>query len=124
MLPTTVLRSPALVQKVLKSFHTEGGYDSLVLPGLKVINSEEGRVRAEFTVEKQHLNRLKSVHGGLLATVLRKDYMQPVGRIAVVTNWARHLHSQALSFPQMVALLLLEDTTSLLLKLTPTRRMR
>ncbi|KAI9310263.1 acyl-coenzyme A thioesterase-like protein 13 [Dichotomocladium elegans] len=70
MLPTSIMRSPAMVQRVLKSFHTEGGYDGLVLPGLKVIDSEEGRVRAEFTVEKQHLNRLKSVHGGLLATVV------------------------------------------------------
>ncbi|KAI9255145.1 putative PaaI_thioesterase family protein [Phascolomyces articulosus] len=70
MIPTTALRSPGMVQKVLKSFQTEGGYDSLVLPGLRVINSEEGRVQAEFTVEKQHLNRLQSVHGGLLATVV------------------------------------------------------
>lgn len=56
---------------------------------LKVINSENGRVSAEFQVEKQHLvcyfykfeiqqfvfnkfeqNRLESVHGGLLATVV------------------------------------------------------
>ncbi|KAI9499006.1 acyl-coenzyme A thioesterase-like protein 13 [Zychaea mexicana] len=70
MIPTAVLRSPGMVQKVLKSFQTEGGYDMLVLPGLRVLDSEEGRVRAEFTVEKQHLNRLKSVHGGLLATVV------------------------------------------------------
>ncbi|KAG2215954.1 hypothetical protein INT45_004088 [Circinella minor] len=70
MFPSVVLRSPGMVQKVLKSFQTEGGYDMLVLPGLKVVNSEEGRVRAEFTVEKQHLNRLQSVHGGLLATVV------------------------------------------------------
>ncbi|KAL1927101.1 hypothetical protein VTP01DRAFT_5064 [Rhizomucor pusillus] len=70
MLPTAVLRSTAMVQKVLKSFQTEGGYDALVLPGLKLLDSSDGRVRAQFTVEKQHLNRLKSVHGGLLATVV------------------------------------------------------
>ncbi|CAO0800788.1 unnamed protein product [Mucor circinelloides] len=70
MIPTVALRSPELVQKVLKSFMGAGGYDSLVLPKLKVINSENGRVSAEFQVEKQHLNRLESVHGGLLATVV------------------------------------------------------
>ncbi|KAI9366191.1 putative PaaI_thioesterase family protein [Pilaira anomala] len=70
MIPTTVARSPELVQRVLKSFLSAGGYDSLVLPGLKVVNSESGKVSAEFKVEKQHLNRLESVHGGLLATVV------------------------------------------------------
>ncbi|KAI8638019.1 esterase [Parasitella parasitica] len=70
MIPTVALRSPKLVDKVLKSFMAAGGYDSLVLPGLKVIHSEDGRVSAEFRVEKQHLNRLESVHGGLLATVV------------------------------------------------------
>ncbi|KAI8368061.1 esterase [Blakeslea trispora] len=67
MLPSTVLRSPELVQK---SFMTAGGYDSVVLPGLKILHTEEGRVRAELEVEKKHLNRLGSVHGGLLATVI------------------------------------------------------
>ncbi|KAI7890782.1 esterase [Mucor mucedo] len=70
MIPTAVARSPELVQKVLKSFLSAGGYDSLVLPGLKVVHSSEGKVSAEFQVEKTHLNRLDSVHGGLLATVV------------------------------------------------------
>ncbi|GAA5817451.1 hypothetical protein MFLAVUS_010998 [Mucor flavus] len=70
MIPTVVARSPELVQKVLKSFLSAGGYDSLVLPGLKVVNSKSGQVSAEFEVEKHHLNRLESVHGGLLATVV------------------------------------------------------
>ncbi|KAG1377712.1 hypothetical protein G6F61_006490 [Rhizopus arrhizus] len=68
MIPSAVLRSPELVQKVLKSFHTAGGYDALVLPGLKLVKTESGKISAEFQVEKQHLNRLGSVHGGLLAT--------------------------------------------------------
>ncbi|ORY98690.1 putative PaaI_thioesterase family protein [Syncephalastrum racemosum] len=70
MFISRVLQSPQMVHRVLRSFQAEGGYDSLVLPGLRIVNAEEGRVRAEFTVEKQHLNRLKSVHGGLLATVV------------------------------------------------------
>ncbi|KAI8329606.1 esterase [Choanephora cucurbitarum] len=70
MLPSTVLRTPELVQKVFKSFMTAGGYDSVVLPGLKILTTEEGRVRAELEVEKKHLNRLGSVHGGLLATIV------------------------------------------------------
>ncbi|CAO3647011.1 unnamed protein product [Cunninghamella echinulata] len=70
MFPSTILRSPNLVHKVLRSFQSHGGYDSHVLPGLRIVNSEEGRVRAEFKVEKQHLNRLETVHGGLLATVV------------------------------------------------------
>ncbi|KAI9480915.1 MAG: esterase [Benjaminiella poitrasii] len=70
MIPSVALRSSGLVQKVLKSFLSEGGYDSHVLPGLKVLHSESGRVSAEFDVEKKHLNRLGSVHGGLLATVV------------------------------------------------------
>ncbi|ORZ25507.1 esterase [Absidia repens] len=70
MFPSFARRSPQLVHKVLESFQTTGGYDKHVLPGLRIVNAEAGRVRAEFKVEKQHLNRLQSVHGGLLATVV------------------------------------------------------
>ncbi|PHZ17233.1 esterase [Rhizopus microsporus ATCC 52813] len=70
MIPSVVLRSPQLVQKVLKSFHAAGGYDALVLPGLKLVDTKDGSVSAEFQVEKKHLNRLESVHGGLLATAV------------------------------------------------------
>ncbi|CAO3629122.1 unnamed protein product [Cunninghamella blakesleeana] len=63
-------KSPELVRKVLRSFQSSGGYDAHVLPELRIVDSKEGRVHAEFKVEKQHLNRLKSVHGGLLATVV------------------------------------------------------
>ncbi|KAI8333540.1 HotDog domain-containing protein [Chlamydoabsidia padenii] len=70
MFPSLTRRSPNLVHKVLKSFQTTGGYDKHVLPGLRIVNAEEGKVHAEFKVEKQHLNRLGSVHGGLLATVV------------------------------------------------------
>lgn len=63
-------------------------------------------------------------------------------RIVAVTNWARHLHLQALNFPQMdvsvsvfillvtsmklnmYTQLLLDDITSLLRKLTPIHRTR
>ncbi|CEJ00565.1 Putative Thioesterase/thiol ester dehydrase-isomerase (Fragment) [Rhizopus microsporus] len=64
MIPSIVLRSPQLVQKVLKSFHAAGGYDALVLPGLKLVDTKDGSVSAEFQ------NRLESVHGGLLATAV------------------------------------------------------
>ncbi|KAI9026601.1 acyl-coenzyme A thioesterase-like protein 13 [Phycomyces nitens] len=70
MFPTRVLGNQALVRKVLKSFHSEGGYDAHVLQGLRITGGEPGRVTAEFMVEKHHLNRLKSVHGGLLATAV------------------------------------------------------
>ncbi|EIE83369.1 hypothetical protein RO3G_08074 [Rhizopus delemar RA 99-880] len=40
MIPSAVLRSPELVQKVLK---------------LKLVRAESGKISAEFQVEKQHL---------------------------------------------------------------------
>ncbi|KAI8977497.1 esterase [Mycotypha africana] len=70
MIPTLPLRSTETVQKVLKSFMAAGGFDAVVLPKLSVIDSTDGRIKAEFEVEKKHLNRLESVHGGLLATVV------------------------------------------------------
>ncbi|KAI8876311.1 esterase [Backusella circina FSU 941] len=70
MLPSAVLRNSQQVSKVLKSFMDSGGYDSHVLPGLKILSTTNGTVKAEFEVEKKHLNRLQSVHGGLLATVV------------------------------------------------------
>ncbi|KAI8073285.1 HotDog domain-containing protein [Gongronella butleri] len=70
MLPTRILRSPNLAHKVLKSFQTQGGYDQRILPGLRIISADTGRVKLEFEVENYHLNRLGSVHGGLLATVV------------------------------------------------------
>ncbi|KAI8381314.1 HotDog domain-containing protein [Radiomyces spectabilis] len=70
MFATKVVRSPEMVNKVLQSFYAAGGYDALVLPKLSIVNSETGRVQAKFQVEKQHLNRLQSVHGGLLATAV------------------------------------------------------
>ncbi|KAI8975020.1 putative PaaI_thioesterase family protein [Pilobolus umbonatus] len=70
MFVSSVLRSPELVHTVLSSFQKPGGYDSLVLSGLKLISTLNGRITAEFPVEKKHLNRLGSVHGGLLATVV------------------------------------------------------
>ncbi|KAI9249012.1 HotDog domain-containing protein [Sporodiniella umbellata] len=70
MLLTRALYSPDLTQKVLKSFMGAGGYDAHILPKLKLTGTQNGAISAEFEVEKHHLNRLGSVHGGLLATVV------------------------------------------------------
>ncbi|CAO3696724.1 unnamed protein product [Rhizopus stolonifer] len=70
MLPSRVLQSQALVQKVFKSFIGAGGYDAHVLPGLKLTDTQNGNISAEFQIKRHHLNRLGSVHGGLLATVV------------------------------------------------------
>ncbi|KAI7869331.1 HotDog domain-containing protein [Spinellus fusiger] len=70
MIASPVLRSKAFVEKVLQNFKAQGGYDAHVLSKLCLVDSDASRVVAELTVEKYHLNRLGTVHGGLLATVV------------------------------------------------------
>ncbi|KAG2172754.1 hypothetical protein INT43_000101 [Umbelopsis isabellina] len=78
MSPAAATKVAPFVQKVLKNFHDAGGFDAHCLSGLKVLNAENGNIQAQFKVEKHHLvtfspingNRLKSVHGGLLSTVV------------------------------------------------------
>ncbi|CAM0140692.1 hypothetical protein VKS41_007950 [Umbelopsis sp. WA50703] len=70
MSPVAATKVAPFVQKVLKNFHDAGGFDAHCLSGLKVLNAENGNIQAQFKVEKHHLNRLKSVHGGLLSTVV------------------------------------------------------
>ncbi|KAI7899490.1 HotDog domain-containing protein [Cokeromyces recurvatus] len=81
MIPSIATRSPKFVQKVLDSFMSVGGYDSLVLSGLKILHSENGKLSAEFQVENKHLNRLGTVHGGLLATAV-----DVAGSLAIATK--------------------------------------
>ncbi|CAO3674093.1 unnamed protein product [Umbelopsis vinacea] len=64
MSPLTGAKVAPFVQRVLKNFHDAGGFDAHCLSGLKVLNADNGNVQAQFE------NRLKSVHGGLLSTVV------------------------------------------------------
>ncbi|KAI8584450.1 hypothetical protein K450DRAFT_194901 [Umbelopsis ramanniana AG] len=70
MSPLTGSKVAPFVQRVLKNFHDAGGFDAHCLSGLKIVSADSGSVQAQFQVEKHHLNRLKSVHGGLLSTVV------------------------------------------------------
>jgi len=37
---------------------------------MEILHAEQGRVKLELKVEKEHLNRVKTVHGGLLSTIV------------------------------------------------------
>ncbi|KAG1441007.1 hypothetical protein G6F56_011672 [Rhizopus delemar] len=77
MLSSRVLQSQALVQKVFKSFIGASGYDAHVLPGLKLTDTQNGNISAEFQIKKHHLvdigGSLAVASKGLYATGVSTD---------------------------------------------------
>ncbi|RUP45809.1 hypothetical protein BC936DRAFT_147707 [Jimgerdemannia flammicorona] len=64
---------PSFVRSVWQNFIDSGGFDARILSGMKIVHAEQGRVKCEFVVEKKHLNRVETVHGGLVSTVMQVD---------------------------------------------------
>lgn len=57
------------VRRVARAFQSAGGHDSVCLPTLQILSAKPGLVRAELTIGKTNLNRLGSLHGGLICTL-------------------------------------------------------
>ncbi|KAK2074779.1 hypothetical protein P8C59_008960 [Phyllachora maydis] len=59
------------VRTVFKSFMSQSGLEPRLLgPGLRVTNATAGRVELEFDITSQQTNRLGTVHGGTIASMV------------------------------------------------------
>ncbi|KAL1922239.1 uncharacterized protein VTP21DRAFT_9778 [Calcarisporiella thermophila] len=58
------------VKSVWQAFLASGGHDAQTLGGMTLANTANGQITATLPVTPQHLNRLGSVHGGLIATII------------------------------------------------------
>ncbi|BFF99637.1 acyl-coenzyme A thioesterase 13-like [Drosophila madeirensis] len=62
-------RGVDFVKQVAEYAASKGGFDR-VLKMITITGGGEGRAIGEFTVEKEHLNRQGTLHGGLTATIV------------------------------------------------------
>jgi len=60
----------AFVRKVYQNFKEADGYDKLIAEKMTITDAIDGKVTCELPMEKIHLNRLGSVHGGLLSALV------------------------------------------------------
>lgn len=58
------------VQSVWKDMVARGGVEKALLPHMQISQANANFVRAELTVDNAHLNRLGSVHGGVVSTLV------------------------------------------------------
>lgn len=58
------------VRNVWKDMIANGGVEKVLFPGLTITHAEPGIVKGELKVEQKHLNRLGSMHGGVLSTLV------------------------------------------------------
>ncbi|KAL9936867.1 hypothetical protein V8E36_004102 [Tilletia maclaganii] len=77
------------VQRVANAFIQQKGHDSVTLTGLKIVKAVPGRVEAVLTIQQHNLNRLQSLHGGLICTLT-----DTMGSLAVAS---RGLYSTGVS---------------------------
>lgn len=62
--------STKFVQRVAHAFRTAGGHDSVTISGLDILRAVPGKVEARLPIQAHNLNRLGSVHGGLVSTLV------------------------------------------------------
>lgn len=69
---TAVSPSPCFrfVERVTRAFLTSGGHDTTTLSSLRITAARPGSIEAKLVVGPHNLNRLGSVHGGLLCTIV------------------------------------------------------
>ncbi|RPA97833.1 Thioesterase/thiol ester dehydrase-isomerase [Choiromyces venosus 120613-1] len=60
----------SFVNSVWSSFHASSGLEPTLLSTLKLINVEPGKVEFELLIEKMHTNRLGTLHGGTIASMV------------------------------------------------------
>lgn len=58
------------VSSVWKNFIESGGLEANLLDKLRLVNATPGKVNMDMQVELKHTNRLKSLHGGTIASLV------------------------------------------------------
>ncbi|CAI2180372.1 16342_t:CDS:2 [Funneliformis geosporum] len=58
------------VRTVWQNFMEYNGYDKFIIGKMTITDAIDGKVTCELPIEKIHLNRVGSVHGGLLSTLV------------------------------------------------------
>ncbi|QPC69530.1 hypothetical protein HYE68_000282 [Fusarium pseudograminearum] len=65
------LNPTQFTQAVVRSFMKDSGLEpTLTVLQFRVISATEGRVDFEVDIQKQHTNRLQTIHGGTLASLV------------------------------------------------------
>jgi len=62
--------STKFVQHVWKAFLENKGHDYQCFPNMKIVSARPGYVRASYKIEPYNVNRLKSLHGGLVCSLV------------------------------------------------------
>ncbi|KAI8053382.1 HotDog domain-containing protein [Syncephalis plumigaleata] len=58
------------VRRTLLLLRRPNGYDSTLADKLKVVEAEPGRAVCTMQIEERHLNRVDSLHGGMIASLV------------------------------------------------------
>ncbi|CAG8510335.1 6988_t:CDS:2 [Dentiscutata erythropus] len=48
----------------------DGGFDGLLMKDMAITNATDGKVSAEILIQAHHMNRLKTAHGGMIASLV------------------------------------------------------
>ncbi|KAG5937352.1 hypothetical protein E4U59_004420 [Claviceps monticola] len=66
------LSPTAFTKAVLKSFMAQSGLEQRLLGSnnFRIMSAEAGRVNFELDIRKNHINRLNTIHGGTLASLV------------------------------------------------------
>jgi acyl-coenzyme A thioesterase 13 len=67
---TTISPCLRFVRRVTKAFIQAGGHDATCYPSLRINHATPGHVTGEFQIGKHNLNRLGSLHGGLICSLV------------------------------------------------------
>lgn len=57
------------VQRVTRAFINAGGHDATCYPNLQIHTAKPGHIIGKFTVQSHNLNRLKTLHGGVICSL-------------------------------------------------------
>jgi len=67
---TTISPCLTFVRRVTNAFLKAGGHDATCYPSLRINHATPGHVSGEFTIGKHNLNRLSTLHGGLICSLV------------------------------------------------------
>ncbi|KZV73761.1 Thioesterase/thiol ester dehydrase-isomerase [Peniophora sp. CONT] len=56
-------------RRVWKSFLDNGGHDATCFPNLNLLSAKPGRIEASLKIEPYNVNRVGTVHGGLILSL-------------------------------------------------------
>ncbi|KAI0755040.1 Thioesterase/thiol ester dehydrase-isomerase [Daedaleopsis nitida] len=68
-------------RRVWRSFMENKGHDHQCFPNLKILDAKPGELRASLKIEPYNLNRVGTVHGGLILSLT-----DTIGSLAVATK--------------------------------------